>query len=84
MTIIYVAREQCWNRYFGKYTGGQVCVLYCVLWWVYSTIDKVDKVDFCGYIGEQICVFGSWVDIYGVATVSRIDKIIGLFCKRDL
>jgi len=21
---------------------------------------------------------------YGVATVSRIDKIIGLFCKRDL
>ena len=22
--------------------------------------------------------------IYGVATVSRIDKIIGLFCKRDL
>ena len=25
-----------------------------------------------------------WRGLYGVATVSRIDKIIGLFCKRDL
>jgi len=27
---------------------------------------------------------GECVDHYGVASVSRIDKIIGLFCKRAL
>ena len=33
-----------------------------------------------GSICEQRRVYST----YGVATVSRIDKIIGLFCKRDL
>ena len=49
-----------------------VCVYLCVGIWVLACV----------------CVFGNcWAVLaerYGVATVSRIDKIIGLFCKRAL
>jgi len=34
-------------------------------------------------VRARVCVCDS-VSHYGVATVSKIDKIIGLFCKRDL
>ena len=41
------------------------------------------------YIGWCICIEDAqcvctMVDVYGVALVSRIDKIIGLLCKRAL
>ena len=44
-------------------------------------VDALSIGTVCMYI-----VYGNSVPIlyYGVATVSRIDKIIGLFCKRDL
>ena len=34
--------------------------------------------------GFSRSVYNIHINKYGVATVSRIDKIIGLFCKRDL
>ena len=38
---------------------------------------------FCVYLSlECMCAYG--VCAYGVATLCRIDKIIGLFCERDL
>jgi len=34
------------------------------------------------FVSVWVCVYET--SLYGVATVSRIDKIIGLLCKRDL
>ena len=41
------------------------------------------------YMGDQFICLGGYVydsctNKYGVASASRIDKITGLFCKRDL
>jgi len=39
----------------------------------------------CVYISLPCCLnLDFCIEIYGVATVSRIDKIIGFFCKRAL
>ena len=39
---------------------------------------------FCGKIGLFGAKWDSFTDRYGVALDSRIDKFIGLFCKRAL
>jgi len=36
------------------------------------------------YMPQRIWNMRMRPTIYGVATISRIDKITGLFCKRDL
>jgi len=36
------------------------------------------------HICACVCLCTRMEKWYGVATVSRIDKMIGLFCKRDL
>jgi len=56
---------------------GKLCVCVCVCVFV------------CEYLGACVCVcawelLGFLVERCGVATVSWIDKIIGLFCKRAL
>ena len=33
---------------------------------------------------EYVCIYMGWLRLVGVATISRLLKIIGLFCKRAL
>jgi len=50
----------------------------CVTWLVRDTF-------MCEWSISRLCVYESWqVYCYGVALVSKIDKIIGFFCKRAL
>ena len=54
--------------------------------YVYICIDMyvyVMDMCICSYMYMYICMLGAWsLRVYGVALVSRIDKIIGFFCKR--
>ena len=51
---------------------------------VYTCIYMCVRVCVCVYIRLNIHNVDSLQSIYGVALVSRIDKTIGLFCKRAL
>ena len=56
--------------------------------WVCVYLSAAGKVHVCTCCGEGACVSLLRVDTsvcgYGVATISRLLKIIGVFCKRAL
>ena len=76
--------------------GGSECVIVCVCppWLtlratsIYLILCVCESERVC--VRERECVYDPWLRVrrttmaYGVALVSRIDKIIGLFCKRAL
>jgi len=63
-----------------------VCVRLCVCAMCPFAAEYGDEttcvyVFICMCVRERLCVYTSR---YGVATISRLVKIIGLFCKRDI
>jgi len=80
VTWVYVCRDLCigvpWLVYMCAVTWVYVCrdLSICVPWLVYMC--AVTWV----YVCRDLCTCVP-IRRYGVATVSRIDKIIGLFCR---
>ena len=65
----------------GMCVGDRMCVAVCV------AVRMCAAVKTCSNLGRPVSEFISHdthIHIYGVATISRLLKIIGLFCKRAL
>jgi len=63
-----------------------VCVCLCLCVYMYMYINRYSHnfIRVCIHMYIHIFVYDFPDIVYGVALVSRIDKIIGLFCKRAL